>query len=145
MSHLRTQIRQRLVTNLTGLTTTGSNCFDTRVYPLASNKLPGIAVYTKSESTDYETISPPRTLRKTLTAVIEIYVKMTSTFDEVLDTIAAEVETALYGDLTQNGLAFDTKIVSFEADFGGDAEQPLGQGIMEVEIIYSATEGSPQG
>ena len=145
MSHLRTQIRQRLVTNLTGLTTTGSNCFDTRVYPLASNKLPGIAVYTKSESTDYETMSPPRTLRKTLTAVIEIYVKMNSTFDEVLDTIAAEVETALYGDLTQNGLAFDTKIVSFEADFGGDAEQPLGQGIMEVEIIYSATEGSPQG
>lgn len=145
MSHIRTQIRQRLVTNLTGLATTGSNCFDTRVYPLASDKLPGLAVYTKSEATEYETMSPPRTLRKTLTAVIEIYVKMTSTFDEVLDTIAAEIETALYSDLTQNGLAFDTKVVSFEADFGGDAEQPLGQGIMQVEIIYSATEGSPEG
>lgn len=145
MSHIRTQIRQRLVTNLTGLTTTGSNCFDTRVYPLASDKLPGLAVYTKSEVTEYETMSPPRTLRKTLTAVIEIYVKMTSTFDEVLDTIAAEIETALYSDLTQNGLSFDTKVVSFEADFGGDAEQPLGQGIMQVEIIYSATEGSPEG
>jgi hypothetical protein len=90
-------------------------------------------------------MSPPRTLRKTLTAAIEIYVKMTSTFDEVLDTIAAEIEAALYSDLTQNGLAFDTKIVSFEADFGGDAEQPLGQGIIEVEISYPATEGSPEG
>ena len=145
MSHLRTQIRQRIVTNLTGLTTTGGNVYDTRVYPLAGNKLPGIAVYTKSEATEYETMSPPRTLRKTLTAAIEIYVKMTSTFDEVLDTIAAEIEAALYSDLTQNGLAFDTKIVSFEADFGGDAEQPIGQGIMEVEISYPATEGSPEG
>lgn len=145
MSHLRTQIRQRIVTNLTGLNTTGSNVYDTRVYPLAPNKLPGLAVYTKSENIDYETMSPPRTLRRTLTAVIEIYVKMTSTFDEVLDTIASEVETALYGDLTQNGLAFDTKVVSFEADFGGDAEQPLGQGIIEVEVTYAATEGSPEG
>lgn len=145
MSHLRTQIRQRIVTNLTGLSTTGSNVYDTRVYPLAPNKLPGLAVYTKSESTEYETMSPPRTLRKTVTVVIEIYVKMTSTFDEVLDTIAAEIEAALYSDLTQNGLAFDTKVVSFEADFGGDAEQPLGQGIMEVEVVYAATEGSPEG
>lgn len=145
MSHIRTQIRQRLVSNLTGLTTTGSNVYDTRIYPLAENKLPGIAVYTKSESSAYETMSPPRTLRKTLVAVIEIYVKMTSTFDEVLDTIAAEIEAALYGDLTQNGLAFDTRVVSFEADFGGDADQPLGQGIMQVEIIYPTTEGSPEG
>jgi hypothetical protein len=90
-------------------------------------------------------MSPPRTLRKTLVAVIEIYVKMTSTFDEVLDTIAAEIESALYNDLTQNGLAFDTRVVSFEADFGGDADQPLGQGIMQVEIIYPTTEGSPEG
>lgn len=145
MSHIRTQIRQRIVTNLTGLASTGSNVYDTRIYPLAENKLPGIAVYTKSESTLYETMSPPRTLRKTLTAVIEIYVKMTSTFDEVLDTIAAEIEAALYEDLTQNGLAFDTRIVSFEADFGGDADQPLGQGIMQVEVIYPSTEGSPEG
>ena len=103
MSHLRTQIRQRIVTNLTGLTTTGSNVYDTRVYPMGADKLPGLAVYTKAESTEYETMRPPRTLRKTITAVIEIYVKMTSTFDEVLDTIAAEIETALYSDLTQNG------------------------------------------
>lgn len=145
MSHLRTQIRQRIVTNLTGLTTTGTNVYDTRVYPLASDKLPGLAIYTKAETTEYETMRPPRTLRKTITAVIEIYVKMTSTFDEVLDTIAAEIEAALYSDLTQNGLAFDTKVLSFEADFGGDAEQPLGQGTMEVEVIYAATEGSPEG
>lgn len=145
MSHIRTQIRQRIVSNLTGLTTTGSNVFDTRIYPLAENKLPGIAVYTKAESSTYETMSPPRTLRRSLTAVIEIYVKMTSTFDEVLDTIASEIETALYSDLTQNGLAFDTKVISFEADFGGDADQPLGQGIIQVEVIYAATEGSPEG
>jgi len=35
--------------------------------------------------------------------------------------------------------------VSFEADFGGDAEQPLGQGVIEVEVTYAATEGSPEG
>ena len=35
-NHIRQQIRERAGTVLTGLTTTGSNVFETRIYPLSN-------------------------------------------------------------------------------------------------------------
>ena len=111
MSHIRTRIRQNLVTSLTGLANTGNNVFDSRVYPMNADTLPGICVYTENETTAYQSINPPRTLDKTITASIEIYVQMIDTYDEVLDQISADVEEALYTDLTRNGLAQDTRVL----------------------------------
>ena len=88
---------------------------------------------------------PPRTLDKTITASIEIYVQMIDTYDEVLDQISADVEEALYTDLTRNGLAQDTRVLSFDSTFSGDVEQPLIMGKLTVQIRYSAVEGSPEG
>lgn len=145
MSHIRTRIRQNLVTSLTGLANTGSNVFDSRVYPMTADTLPGICVYTSSEISNYTSINPPRTLDKVITASIEIYVQMIDTYDEVLDQITADVEEALYTDLTRNGLAQDTRVMSFDSTFSGDVEQPLILGKLTVQIRYSAVEGSPEG
>lgn len=145
MSHIRTRIRQNLVTSLTGLANTGNNVFDSRVYPMNADTLPGICVYTENETTAYQSINPPRTLDKTITASIEIYVQMIDTYDEVLDQISADVEEALYTDLTRNGLAQDTRVLSFDSSFSGDVEQPLIMGKLTVQIRYSAVEGSPEG
>lgn len=145
MSHIRTRIRQHLVTSLTGLANTGNNVFDSRVYPMNADTLPGICVYTENETTAYQSINPPRTLDKTITASVEIYVQMIDTYDEVLDQISADVEEALYTDLTRNGLAQDTRVLSFDSTFSGDVEQPLIMGKLTVQIRYSAVEGSPEG
>ena len=145
MSHIRTRIRQNLVTSLTGLANTGNNVFDSRVYPMNADTLPGICVYTENETATYQSINPPRTLDKTITASIEIYVQMIDTYDEVLDQISADVEEALYTDLTRNGLAQDTRVLSFDSTFSGDVEQPLIMGKLTVQIRYSAVEGSPEG
>nr|ADI23589.1 hypothetical protein [uncultured nuHF2 cluster bacterium HF0770_42C12] len=40
MAHVRQSIRDNVVTAVTGLSTTGSNVFRSRVYPLGTNKLP---------------------------------------------------------------------------------------------------------
>lgn len=145
MSHIRTRIRQNLVSSLTGLANTGSNVFDSRVYPMNADTLPGICVYTENETSTYQSINPPRTLDKTITASVEIYVQMIDTYDEVLDQISADVEEALYTDLTRNGLAQDTRVLSFDSTFSGDVEQPLIMGKLTVQIRYSAVEGSPEG
>lgn len=145
MSHIRTRIRQNLVTTLTGLANTGSNVYDSRVYPMNAETLPGICVYTLSETSGYVSINPPRTLDKTITAAVEIYVQMIDTYDETLDQIAADVEEALYADLTRNNLALDTRVTSFDSTFSGDVEQPVVVGKLNVEIRYSAVEGSPEG
>ena len=140
--HVRNSIRDNLVTTLTGLSTTGSNVSSTRVYPFGAEKLPRISIYTKSEDIEYGTLSRPRTLVRTLTAAIEVFVQ--SNVDDDLDTISSEIETALYADVTRGGYAKDTRVVSFEADFSGDPDKPVGTAVINVQIDYVTIEGSPE-
>jgi len=66
LAHLRKQIRDNVVTVLTGLSTTGSRVYASRVYPMAAANLPGLCVYTKSESVEILTMTPPRSQLRTL-------------------------------------------------------------------------------
>ena len=142
MAHVRKLIRDDIETTLTGLTTTGANVYQTRVYPLAENKLPGLAIFTKTEDTEYATIGPPRTQIRTLVVRVEIYVKEITNFDDSLDAISVEVEQALYTDRTRGGLAKDTRITSFDADFSGDGDQPVARATLDVEIEYATLENN---
>ena len=143
MANIRQLIRSDIKTALTGLATTGSNVYASRVYPLDAGKLPGLVLYTDEETTEYITVGLPRTQRRTLTIKIEAYVKGTSGSDDALDTICAEVEAALYNDVTRNGYAHDTQVVSFDARFAGDGDQPVATGVISVEVVYTTAEGAP--
>lgn len=140
MAHVRKQIRDDIVTTLTGLTTTGNNVFRTRVYPLESSKLPGLAIYTDSEEIEVQTITAPRTQVRTLTVTVDCYARGVSNFDNVLDTISEEIEEALATDLTRGGLAKDTRVTGFEADFSGDGDQPIANGKISIEVEYVTVE-----
>ena len=144
MAHARKTIRDRIVTDLTGLATTGSRVYRSRVYPLAEAKLPGLAVYTLSEQIDYATIGASRLQQRVLSVVVEIYVKGTSNYDDQLDQISLEIEDALYADLTLNGHAKDLQITRFEADFTGEWDQPLAIARMAVDVIYHTSENDPE-
>ena len=142
MAHVRQQIRDNVVTTLTGLSTSGSNVFRSRVYPMETAKLPGLAIYTEGEETAYETVKSPRTQIRTLTITVDCFVTSVSNFDSSIDTMCSEIEEALATDLTRGGLAKDTKLVSFESDFSGEGEQPIAIGKLSVEITYSTLENS---
>jgi hypothetical protein len=142
MAHIRKLIRDNIKTTLTGLTTTGANCFASRVYPIESARLPGIIIYTESEANNYVTIGLPRTQRRTLRVSVEVYVNGVSNYDATLDLICAEIEDALYTDLTRGGYAEDTKVINFDSQFSGDGNQPVAIGVLTVEVEYHSTEGS---
>jgi len=142
MAHLRQQIRERVATTLTGLTTTGSNVFQSRVYPLENTKLPCLLIYTREESSEPLDMSPPRTIEKRLSLVVEGYVKANTNYDDTIDTITKEVETALYGDRLINNLAKDSFLVTTDISFNGEGDNPLGIVVMTFEIPYHHTEGS---
>ena len=144
MTHVRQSIRGNLVTTLTDLATTGARVYETRVYPLAEDKLPGLAIYTKSESSEYSTMTAPRTVLRTLSAAVEIYVKAVSGYDDLLDSISAQVESALYTDRTRGGFARDTRVVSFESQFSGDPDQPVGSAAIQVEVDYQTLENDSE-
>lgn len=140
MSHVRQQIRDDIVTTLTGLTTTGSNVFRSRIFPLEQTNLPALCIYTKSETSEYDTIGLPRSVNRILDVAVEAYVKGVSNYDNTLDTIAVEVEEAIAADVTLGGLAKDAQITAFEADFAGDGEQPVAVGRFTVTVEYRTVE-----
>ena len=72
MAHVRKLLRDNLTTALTGLTTTGSNVYQSRVYPIASNKLPGLLVYSKEEEIEYNSMGLPRIQERTARFTLEI-------------------------------------------------------------------------
>ena len=115
-NHLRQQIRERIGTTLTGLSTTGSNVFQSRVYPLEDTNLPALVIYTKSEESMPIDIGTNRTLERNLIVNIEGYVKATNNFDDQIDTICKEVESAMAVDVTLNNLAKDTFLESTEIE-----------------------------
>jgi hypothetical protein len=142
MAHVRKLIRDDIETTLTGLATTGSNVYQTRVYPIAEDRLPGLAIYTSTEATDYATITPPRTQVRTLTVSVDVYVKAVTAYDDTLDVICVEIEEALYTDRTRGGNAKDTRVTAFDSDFSGDGDQPVARATLTVEVDYVTLENN---
>lgn len=143
MTHVRKNIRDDIKTTLTGLATTGSNVYQSRVYPIHGSKLPGILLYNRSEEITYETVSTPRMQNRRCEYQVEIYVKGVANYDNTLDQICLEVEEALYTDLTRGGNARDTRITSFNAEFDGGGDQPVAVATLTVEVTYQVRENNP--
>ena len=142
-NHIRQQIRERVGTVLTGLTTTGSNVYQSRVYPLQETNLPALLIYTKTETSEPLVIHTDRLLERNLSLVVEAFVKANSNFDDTVDTIAKEVEEAMAADTTINGLAKDAFLESTDIDFNSEAENPVGFASLTFLIKYYVLETNP--
>jgi len=144
VSHVRQQLRERAATTLTGLSTTGSKVYQSRVFPLGAANLPGLLIYTKSEDSEIVTMSGARTLLRNLSLVIEGYVKAVSNYDDTVDTIAKEVETAMGNDVTLNGLAKNSYLESTEIEYDGEGEKPVAVVSLTYTVEYMTKENAPQ-
>ena len=142
MAHKRQSIRERVASTLTGLSTTGSNVFQSRVYPIENTKLPCLLIYTREETSEPLVMNPPRTIEKVLSLVVEGYVKANTNFDDTIDTICEEVEEALFTDRLINDLALDSFLTNTDITYNGEGDNPLGIVVMTFQITYHHTEGS---
>lgn len=143
MAHVRKTIREYFGSQLTGLTTTGANVFESRVYPMQSAKLPALLIYTTSESSEESSFSKNRIMDRTVNVQVEGFVRTIANFDDTLDLIAEEVEVALLDDPTLGGLAINTVLTATEATYSGDSEQPVGTIILTFEVHYRTETGVP--
>jgi len=143
MSHVRQQIREYFGTTLIGLSTTGTNVTESRVYPIENSKLPALVIYTKSETSEPIVIGTDRVMSRELSVVVEAYCKAASNFDDTIDTISKEVEEAISADRTLGGLAKDTFIESTEIEFNGEGEKPLGYVSLTFLTNYYVNEQNP--
>jgi len=142
-NHVRQQIREKIGTTLTGLTTTGSNVYQSRVYPLENINLPALIIYTKSETSEPIVIGTNRVMSRELSVIVEGYVKATSNFDDTIDTISKEVEAAVAADRTLDGLSKDCYLESTEIEYTGEGEKPLGYVSLTFITNYYVQETNP--
>lgn len=143
MSHLRKQIRDKIITLVTGLATTGANVFNSRSYPLQSSELPGLCVYTKSEETDDEEGKLDIFDDRSLNVSIQAYDRVSDGLPDTLDDIAEEVETAILANEFLDDLAVQTDVIGFTTDFVSDGENRFGMMELTVRVRYRTERGAP--
>ena len=142
-NHLRRQIRERAATTLTGLTTTGSNVFQSRVYPMENAGLPGLCIYTTDEAIEIQSMGGTRNVSRDLTLIVEGYATDSANVDDTLDQIGKEVEIAMSGDITLNDLAQDSYLSSVEITLSGDGSTGIGKITHSYTVVYQNAENAP--
>jgi len=137
MAHVRQLIRDKIKSLLTGLTTTGSRVYTSRVYN--HKALPALAIYTHDEqsSDDLENVTFGETTQhRLLNIVVEARAKATANLDKTLDTISAEVETALFADTTLGDKCKYFEFNGLEVELSGESDQPVGLMTMRFSALY---------
>lgn len=139
--HARQQVREAAVTDLTGLVTTGSNVFTARVAPLGEAQMPGLKVMLRDETADWDATG---TLARTGRLVIEGWAQGGDGLEDTLDTIAAEVEAAIYGGTELLALLMNLGAPTTSIDLPETAEgmaRRTGVVRMMFPLIYRTAEG----
>ena len=133
MAHARKQIRDQLMTTLTGLTTTEFRVFNSRVYD--HDALPCISVYTLSEELGEE--SHNKQFRM-LNVMVEVRAKAADSLEDDLDKIGAEIEDAIFanGDTTLSNTCKEFDYDGLDIELSGEAEQPFGLMTMRFMAMY---------
>lgn len=145
MTHIRKQIRDAIVDDVTGLATTASRVYRSRLYPLADTQLPGLCVYTGDEQVSTRTITHPRTQERQVEVRVEVFVAAQQDYDDEIDAIIEEVETAIGADPTRGGIAKDTTLSSIRTTMAADGEVPVCIAVMSYQVHYTAKENAPGG
>jgi hypothetical protein len=143
-NHLRRQIREAIGTAVTGLTTTSTRVYQSRVVPLQDTNLPALLIYTRAERSSPATVHGPRIVERTAEVEIVAVAKATSDIDDTLDGICKEVETALAWPVSGLAtLAKDLRLVSTDLDLNGEGEKQTGSATLRYEVDYFNLENAP--
>lgn len=143
-NHLRRQIREAIATAVTGLATTGSDVFQARVYPLERESLPGLLVYSLTETSERRTLGAPGLMDRTLRVQVVAVAEGVSDLDDTLDGICKEVEIALAMPCAElAGIAKTITLISTDIEMQGTSVRPVGQAAMTYEVVYMAAENAP--
>jgi hypothetical protein len=141
-NHLHKQIRDAIVTALTGLTTTGARVYANRLMPLPDVLSPTLLITLDEETATTVTLHTSPIYERELRLSVAAIVKATSALDDTLDQISKEVETALAGGITLSGrrLDFTYSGMSFDDE---QSDKPVGIKRMNFTVPYTAAANAP--
>lgn len=140
--HAHEQIRDAVVTALTGLTTSGSNVYANRLYPLDDASLPALRIYADQEDATPQSMHSPHIQERTLRLVVDCCAKATSGLDDTLDTMSKEVEIALATALTIGSKSVQLVYSGMEFDDEA-AEKPIGVKKLSFDCQFYTMNNAP--
>ena len=142
MAHIRTQVRAAVEAALMGLPATQDRVFLTRTYPLEHKRLPALLVYVLDEQSQPAEMGENRDIERQMTVTIEAIADGKG-FDDELDQIAIEVETALANSGCLGGLVKELYLQSTNLDLAtGSDRGEKRSGILTLR--YMALAVSPE-
>ena len=145
MTHARQSIREAAATLLTGLTTTGSRVHQSRLpyATLGDGELPALLVITEDEQIADRTTDSPARMWREIDLVISGLAKPSANLDDALDTIAAEVETALGESLTVSTKKLSVMLQDLKVSIDTSLERDVGRIDLRFRVAYFTAAGAP--
>lgn len=144
MAHVKHQIRDAVLSAVTGLSTTKRNAFASRVHPVTEKELPCVLVFTREETSTPITMGPNRRIARELEVLVEGYVKNADGYDEKLDKISKEVEAAIYNTPSLQSLIRDIFLSSTEIKLTGEGDKAVAAISMNFTAKYHTRENDPE-
>ena len=135
MSQSRKNIRDAVVTLLSGATAAGTNVYANRETSLWETELPAILVYTKEETAEPRSISYKQSIR-TLDLIVEIKALATEIVDNQLEDIAEDVETVMIANQSLSGSALSVEYISTSISLDSDSETEKGVAALTFKVKY---------
>jgi hypothetical protein len=140
-AHVAEQIIVAIKSALTGLTTSGARVYDSRVYELQDNELPGLTIDLGNESAEQANVQGD--LERTLELVVAANVKQADGYRTTLNLMRSEVETALANAAALAALCQDVALTATEMEASGEGEKPVARAIMRFAVTYTTERGAP--
>ena len=135
-NHLRREIKERVATILTGLSSTGSNVFQSHVCSLENDDLPSLCIYTQDLEIEVGASGDPRVYHSTMILIAVGYAQTSSNLDDQLDQIGIEVQVAIAGDIYIYNLVKDSYLSSVDISYSGEGTSPIG--IIRHCLLYTS-------
>ena len=133
---MRREIKERVATILTGLSSTGSNVFQSHVCPLENDDLPSLCIYTKDEEIEIGVTGDPRVYHSTMILIVDGYAQTFSNLDDQLDQIGIQVQVAMTEDIDTNNLVKDSYLSSVDISYSGEGTSPIGIIRHNYSVLY---------
>lgn len=140
--HLHKQIRGKIETALTGLTTSGARVYSNRIQPMADANLPGLRIFADDESAEALTVHAPHVQERSLRLSVECCAKAVSNLDDTLDLMSKEVEIALAAGITigSTSLVPIYTGMSFDDD---QSDKPVGVKRLNYSLTFQTMNNAP--
>jgi len=132
MAHMITQIRDKIVANLSAL---AEPVFVDRVHTLEKSDLPCVLVNVADESVSQGAYGGGMMLDRAITVGIAAYVIMRGDFDAVATAIQLEIEKIMAGDTNLGGIVTNVRYEGRSKNTSGDGDTPF----CAIGLTYSVT------